>query len=1374
MLNTHRVFCILYSFFILAYSSPSFAEKPNARFQSLRIKDGLPNQTIWAITQDHNGFIWLGTTQGLVRFDGQTIKTFNHLPNNPYSISNNTVRSLLTTRSGQLWAGTYKGGLNLYDPNSLKFNSFTHTPNTANTISSNDVMSLAEGRDGSIWIGTSNGLNKLDSDLEITRVNTRSKPSQAKSIRSLLYSSQNEVWIGSSNGLIIFSEDSGQVREVQLPASSPVTIRSLYEFRPNEIWIGTNKGLFIADLSGKVLQTLKSFVNFSVISITSDNEGSVWVGTQLNGVFRIDTRNINIPQITGHFKYDRGTSYSINDNIILSLFTDYTGNVWIGTYGSGLNWIDPLSLRFGFYNDSKNSIKCLLSPHIYSFLRDENSDLWIGTREGLTKTNSKGECRQYGIKDGLLDKELHSIFIDKNNSFWVATAKGLSRFDRQSELFSNNDLNYPPIRTYAINETSDGRKLAGSFDGLYISDFQNNQFNLVNCTSDQFCKALMGKIIKLDNSNFLISSDVGLLNYNEKNNVLDYYRRHNKVLSREALRALHISQDGTIWGGTNEKSLFRIKKDSLNVEYFEQVELLTKIRTFSGILSDQNGTIWISTGLGLIRFDPKKMVAKKFSNSDGLQGDIFSRRTEYMDQEGNLYFGGHDGFNVFSPLEIKDNNTPPKTVLTNFYHFDKEILPSNKDATFKLEKSIDQIDEITLEHYDYDFSISFSALHFSDYERNKYAYKLEGFDADWKYTDYKGRKVNYTNLSPGDYMFKVKAANKDGVWNETPTELAIRVNPAPWASPIAYTIYTIILILSILSFIKYRTKSLEKRALTLENTVAERTKELASEKEKVEQLLSRKNEEFANVSHEFRTPLTLILGPINQLVIKSKDKSLVGKLNIVQRNALRLLRMVDQLLNLETFRVKAITQKSPQAIGKITQLIAEAFADLAEEKEITFEIKRIDRVCFNFTPDAIEKITLNLLSNAIKYTKPGGAISISATRYEDNRYQIQVSDTGIGIAKDKLEKVFERFNRVMDENSEQVTGSGIGLALVKSLVESHDGTVELESELGQGTTITVTLPIVNEVDESQINVHQNDEIIAMELMNVSSSGLHENSIAQSAETIQSTGKPTILVIEDNDDMRQYIVESIGQQFNTLVASDGQAGLELAIQEVPDLIISDIMMPKLDGYQTTKALREVQITNHIPVVLLTARGDRDSRLKGWEEKADEYITKPFDVEELIIRISNLIEIRNILKRRFSETVFEQTEQALESSVQEMDSDSENLSIVEINTQKLQQEFINQLNQKIESVYMNAELGVIDLAKSVNMSERQFYRKLKSVIDMTPSEYLRRFRLEKSKEVLRSGKTANFTAFEVGFSSQAYFSKCFKAQYNLTPKQFVNQK
>lgn len=1358
----------------LTFSFQSIAEKPNARFHSLRIEDGLPNQTIWDIAQDNSGFIWLATTQGLVRFDGEYLANFYHDPNDVLSISHSTVRTLLVSNSGQLWAGTYNGGLNLYDSKFQTFSAIKHDPDSTDSLSSNDVSNLVEGKNGTIWVGTSNGLNKVnESTQEVIRFNSSSDTNEVN-VRSLLYSSRSELWIGSANGVSILNKEETELRSIAFPINSSVLVRSLFETSSGQIWIGTNRGLFIASLDGIILTQIKELEQRTILSITESSHNSIWLGTQLNGIYHVTQNSLNDSLNIKQYIYDKGASFSINDNSIPSMYVDSANIVWIGTYSSGLNWLDPTTLQFGFYDDSINSVFCLPSPYIYSFLRDSNKNLWIGTREGLTKVNESGTCQNYSTKHGLSNKELHSIYVDKKNNFWIATAQGLSKFNIESETFTTKGIRYPKIRTYDIDETLDGRKIVGSLKGLYIGDAKDSNFQLVNCLNKNICAAQMGKIIRLDEHSFLISSDAGLLLYDEIENNLDYYRRNNKVLSFGALRALHISKDGSIWGGTNEEGLFRIKNGSTEVEYFNQIELLNEIRTFSGILSDDKDIIWVSTGLGLIKFDVNKMDARKYTSVDGLQGDIFSRRTEYEDQEGNLYFGGHDGFNVFNPKKIKNNNVPPKVVLTNFYHFDKEILPSNKDATFKLEKSIDQIDEITLEHYDYDFSISFSALHFSDYKRNKYAYKLEGFDADWKYTDYKGRKVNYTNLSPGDYIFKVKAANKDGVWNETPTELAIRVNPAPWASPFAYTIYTIILILSILSFIKYRTKSLEKRALTLENTVAERTKELATEKEKVEQLLSRKNEEFANVSHEFRTPLTLILGPINQLVTKSKDKNLVGKLNIVQRNALRLLRMVDQLLNLETFRVKSITQKSPQAIGKITQLVAEAFADLAEEKQITFNIGTIETVCFDFTPDAFEKIILNLLSNAIKYTKPGGAISISATRYENNRYQIQVSDTGIGIAKDKLEKVFERFNRVMDENSEQVTGSGIGLALVKSLVESHDGSVELESELGQGTTITVTLPIINEVDESQINVHQNDEIIAMELMNVSSSGMHESSIAQTAEAIQSTGKPTVLVIEDNDDMRQYIVESIGQQFNTLVAADGQAGLELAIQEVPDLIISDIMMPKLDGYQTTKALREAQITNHIPVVLLTARGDRDSRLKGWEEKADEYITKPFDVEELIIRISNLIEIRNILKRRFSETVFEQTEQAPESLVQEMDGDSGNLSIVEINTQKLQQEFINQLNQQIESVYMNAELGVIDLAKSVNMSERQFYRKLKSVIDMTPSEYLRRFRLEKSKEVLHSGKTANFTAFEVGFSSQAYFSKCFKAQYNLTPKQFVNQK
>ncbi len=1362
---SYRILLVIVLSFLLPFVQPVYSE-PTLKFQHIDISSGLPSRTVWDIEQSNNGLVWFGTSNGLVSFDGYHLEEHRALNSQDKSFNANIIRTISISPNGEIFVGTHAGLFQLHKKNQ-SLRPVPVTFRTGKKLNSLVIFDILVTQTTHMWLATSDGiklLNKNNSNFSESELLTDDISSPKGRISSLLALSSNEVLIGTAQGLYLFEYNTGRFRQLKYNNSS-LNILSLFKRKNADVLIGTNKGIFKLSTHYKLTPYIPELNDKYIFDIAETNN-ELWLGTQGDGLFyfnkRDGLRNSN---------YTVDDINSIADSDAYSLFVDSTSVLWVGSFNAGVSYFSPDSKNFKYFSNGSNSLHCLESPTVYSIFEESESAYWLGTQKGAARIETdKKSCTLF--KNELSSPpnrlEISSIFQESNlnkeikiaNNFSIDTVN-LKKLDfRKDELKSN----LGGVKDHHVS--SDGTEYVGTFFGVFVKKPNTDRF-----TPLEFNYTNQRSIFKIASTekNLYFSSWDGLLTLDDSNRLTRVSWEHRDLIN-QAIRALAVDLKGRIWVGIDNVGLFAFSDSGKLLFEFRDPKKLSAIKGFSAIEFSEDNSLWISStkGISHVGWDNKEIV--NYTRTDGLADSSYTNGASHKGIDGTLYFGNRKGLTVFNPKEIKKDTQPPKLLLTNFLYFNNVLSRQEFFELLKVNEPVSDIEEITLSYKDYVFGFEFAGLHFSDPERNQYAYQLEGWDREWVFTDSKYRRATYSNLPPGHYNFKFKASNSHGVWNETPKSIRVIVTPPPWATPLAYTLYVIFLFISIYIFVLTRTRVLKNRTVELENSVKLRTSELSQEKLKVEQLLSSKNEEFANLSHEFRTPLTLILGPISQLVIKSRDKALVSKLNIVQRNALRLLRMVDQLLNLETFRVKAITQKSPQAISKTTQLVAEAFADLADEKDITFEIKQIDPVCFDFTPDAIEKIILNLLSNAIKYTKPGGTITISATRTQDKRYLIQVADTGIGIAKDKLEKVFERFNRVMDENSEQVTGSGIGLALVKSLVESHDGSVELESELGQGTTITVTLPIINEVDESQINVHQNDEIIAMELMNVSSSGLHEGSIAQSAETIQSTGKPTVLVIEDNDDMRQYIVESIGQQFNTLMAADGQAGLELAIREVPDLIISDIMMPKLDGYQTTKALREAQITNHIPVVLLTARGDRDSRLKGWEEKADEYITKPFDVEELVIRISNLIEIRNILKRRFSETVFEKTKETLESP----EEDSGDLSIVEINTQRLQQEFIEQLNQHIESVYMEAELAVVDIAKAINMSERQFYRKLRSVIDMTPSEYLRRFRLEKSKEILRSGKTANFTAFEVGFSSQAYFSKCFKAQYNLTPRQFVNQK
>ena len=1346
----------------------------NVRFNSLQIQNGLPNQTVWNIAQDTKGHIWLGTTQGLAKYDGNKVTTYRTNPVQSNSISDNTIKSVLVSERGELWIGTYRGGVNLFDRRLNRFTSLQHNENSSESLSSNEIISLADGNNEEIWIGTAQGLNNFN--LSTNKVNhffqeeNKSNALPDNEILALLKIKSGSLWVGTLRGIAIIESNSHKITHFNLPQDKQPVIRSFYESSDGVIWIGTQDGLYSYDQETLEINKITGIKDPVILSITSDLYGNIWIGTQLNGIYIIRKEQIASWHAGINYKYDKGSNYSLRDNTIMSLFRDDSGVIWIGTYTSGVSWIDPRTLNFGLYDDSKNSLSCLASPIVYSIYPEENGTLWIGTRKGLHRLATSGECEifQHDTSDShsVSNNEIHKIYRDMKDHLWVATAKGINKLSSDGKTFNRLKNEFPSTRIYDILETKH-QFLVGTVKGLYIKSQNSDNFELISSQEKELKTVKINKMGKDKNDTVFLATKLGLL-WIAPDGTLDYYTQRGKKSVTKPIRAMHIDENNIIWAGVDNLGMYRIDPKEKTSQLITTKEGLPEITSWSNILSDDHGYLWINSINGLFKYSPIKKILRSFSVSDGLQGKHFARRAAFKDKSGKFYLGGSKGLNIFHPNDIKDNPKPPKVALTRYYHFNKAIEPNSPDLGFTLNSPISQLKNLNLTYRNYDFGFEFSAFSFSDYSQNKYAYKMEGFDKDWNYTDASYRRANYTNLPAGDYTFKVKASNNHGVWNETPLELKVHISPPPWATAWAYAIYIITFILALFLFIRYRTKSLEARAKHLEQSITKRTQELADEKQKVEKLLSRKNEEFANVSHEFRTPLTLILGPLAQMLRDKQPKKNISRLNIIQRNGYRLLRMVDQLLNLETFRVKAITHKSPQAIGKTIQLIAEAFADLAIEKEIQLNIKQIDLVNFEFTPDAIEKIILNLLSNAIKYTPSGGTIEISAMQISNQQFEIVVCDTGIGIPENKINSIFERFNRVLDENSEQVTGAGIGLALVKSLVEAHQGSIKVTSELGKKTCFTISLPIINPVE--QVDSHANAEIIAMELMSITNQTtdkLESNSTASSNKTNK---KPIILVIEDNPDMRNYIVESIQSDYQTLTAKDGEEGLAIAIKEVPDLIISDIMMPKKDGYQTTQALRKNEITNHIPIILLTARGDRESRLKGWQEKADEYLTKPFDTEELKLRLSNLLEIRDILKRRFSEAVFDISPK-LRKIVPETE-DSDEISIAEQNRNRIRQKFIDQLNIQIEEIYFEPVVSIKNLAKNVAMSERQFYRKMGSILDMTPAEYIRRFRLEKSKLLLAEGKGLNHTALDVGFTSQSYFGKCFKAQYGISPTQYIN--
>ncbi len=1359
IMGSVRVFLILLLFGL--HSVSTFAE--NLRFKTFTVNDGLPFNSVRSIIEDQQGYIWFGTELGLARYDGYSLKSYLSDNEKPNSIADPYILDLELTENNQLWISGEKG-LSRYNRETDDFTVFTHDEKNTNSLSSNTITALQEDSSHILWIATDKGLDRFDTKknqfqhFKHNSNNPLSIPSNK--IRTLFRSKKGELWLGTNKGLATYNHDGGNFKIIKLSKGKQPSILSLAESRSGIIWIGTMSGLFQYNPSTQFVKKIQFVQDVEyVLSLLVDQDDNLWVGTFLYGIFRIDLNNkiLNI-------RPDKSNATALTDSTILSIFQDLSGFIWLGTYNSGVNYFEPKNLNFGSFDNSINSMNCLISTNIYSALTLDNNTALLGTIEGLFEVDLKlKECKSNFISSelntSLSNNEVYAIFKDSTGSIWVGTAEGLDKLDSSNGKFERFGDQINKIGVYKIIEHNNFL-IFGGVKGLYKLNIKTRKIFAIPFENKSLQITELSSLDIDNNGVIWAASEQGLFTLDNKLKYAHQVTVNDKPLVEQKVRAMVIDKTNNIWLTLEGLGLFKYNIETQKLISMGEELGITIKDGFSGLYLDNAENLWLSTlSLGLFKIDRTRKDSTNYHVSDGLNSEIFNPNSFTKFSDGRLLFGGKTGFNIFDPTKIKTNQTAPIVSLTQLKRFGKKVVPNLDYDGFKINKHISQLDKLNLSHRETVFGFDFVATHYADSAKIKYAYRLEGFDQDWTYTTAQNRGVTYNNISPGDYTFQVKAQTKNGVWSKKNASINIIISPAPWLTWWAFTIYAIAFILSLIFFIKKRTQILEQRSKKLAEMVAIKTTELIDEKNKVEQLLSRKNEEFANVSHEFRTPLTLILGPLAQVLKTNKKADEINRLNIVQRNGYRLLRMVDQLLNLETFRIKSITQKSPQATGEIIRLLTEAFADLAAEKNIDLKVKKIVDINFDFTPDALEKIVLNLLSNAIKYSKSGGTITVETQRTSSNELTLQVKDTGIGIPQDKLDTIFERYNRVLDENSEQVTGAGIGLALVKELVKAHKGYIEIESELGVGTTITVYLPIIGEVEDDQVSTHANDEIVAMELMS-----LTHQAAATSQETNVLTQrvdehKPLILVIEDNQDMRHYIVGSITNNYRVITAKNGEEGVNLAIEEIPDLIISDVMMPIMDGYQVTENVRKNQNTSHIPIILLTARGDRESRLKGWHQKADEYLTKPFDVEELLIRMQNLLEIREMLQKRFGQSLFQEKSAVIEQQAEEPDNRNEKEAF-----------FLEKLNQQFEKHYVDAELKIEIIASNMAMSQRQLLRKLKGVLDLTPVEYLRRYRLEKARSLLMQGEVASNVAYDVGFSSHSHFGKCFKIQYGCAPSEY----
>jgi len=1371
----------------------SASQSQTIRVQRLSQESGLSNNVVGSIMQDKDGFIWLATRDGLNRYDGFNFKVYRPRLNDCRSYSQHVFNDAHIDRSGLMWVDA-ACGLHQYD---LTTNSIVAThnynPQSELGLSHQKVQSIFEDRQGQIWIGSNYGINKFirsTSTFEHLVPYPSAEPGAGENIvLPMAKDHQGNLWVGSYSGGLskydalsqTFSHFRHNPNDSRSLASD--SIIALLVDRSGTLWVGTRMGLQRFDSRTHSFDHFRhdpadtsSLSDNGVTEIHEDRTGTLWVGT-FHGLnrFNRDTETFD------RFHQNPDDLYSPGGDIVSFIFEDRAGYLWIATQGAGVSRFNPRMQGFAYYNRNDATPNGLEESRIQATYEDRQGRLWIGTSRGLHKYDPTTESfrvfhhnRADGAYDARRDNIL-SIHEDRAGTLWIGSRIGLSSFDRDSGTF--NDLqSSQKINEFAANvvfEDSAGALWIGTGKGPLQFDRERQRFIDVGNNPTLPINTALSSVwiyfIHEDrNGDVWFGTDAGLSQYHQEEKYFTH-RGHNYVLpdnpesmSSDVVLSMYEDAEGVLWIGTNnglnkQTMMPHPRRADLKIPSFITYGSEHGIRgaAIVGILGDENGFLWLSTDNGLARFDPVSETAISFDVMDGLQGNEFSTGSHVRTRDGRMYFGGTNGLTAFYPQQVQyvHNEETAPVVLT-------DLLFANNPV--EIGGTINHSDELALNDINTMFSIEFAALTFGVPDATQYAYRLMGFNSDWVITDNSNRRANFSGLRPGDYVFQVTRVDDTGIREAEAASLRVSILPPFWMTWWAYAIYVFAAALLFALLVRARTLALTRRSQLLESKVVARTRQIDQNErlirhqaDHLEELLHVKERLFANISHEFRTPLTLILGPIERMRRKAQDSDTRAQLTMVKENSQRLLRLVDQLLGLSRLSAEKPVTKSPQPLLPIATTIVKSFQPLADEKHIQLDVVNGEKLWVSCASDALEKILLNLVSNAIKYTPEGGWVNVRIASAASDIVRLSVSDSGIGINPQDREAVFERFYRAKSNGNgtDTIQGAGLGLALVKELAEAYGGSIELDSRVGLGTTVSVLLPRhrVRPVDRESNVCISDTNLIPLEI----AASTPTDGAASPSTDGGSNGQSSLLVIEDNVGMQEYLVSLFSDNFDCSVAANGEDGLRIAAEIVPDAIICDVMLPNMDGFDVSKTLKTQQTTSHIPIVMLTGRGDHDSRIKGLRKHVDDYLTKPFNDEELVLRIENLLSARDTLKRRYSRQLF--------------DGSSANG-----NLNRKEQRFIDKLQAAIDTRFSDPEFRVDQLATAMAMSGRQLQRKLKALVDKSPAEFLRSYRLTIAKKKLSEGTQVGLVAEAVGFSSHTYFASCFKAEFGATPSEFQHSR
>ena len=1283
------------------------------------------------IAQDKNGYIWIGTgDDGLYRFDGHQIDHF------PYDFG--TLPAVITDlhqdNDGTLWMTTSNQGFFVMRQGNFIAISFVEEHDKPTTWIDMD-SSPQQGH----WLVSENHIVEIDRQgRPIQRIETQLNEATISMIKIFAH----DIYIGTTAGLYILNQTTQQL----LPwpsAQQQITaqINDMAQDSTGEFWIATKEGLLRATPEAP---QPRAVIDENILSL-SISDSKLWAGSLHEGLYVLDLESGTINNHRSH-KADQA---SLTDDNVLSTFIDRDRNLWVGTFNNSVSFVNLDGLNFGLFRSVPSALHCSASDVILGIYA-ESDDWWLATEKGVIKYNPvTGICSQirHSVEDpnGLSYDFVYTITRHNEHELWISTARGLNKLDTRTYQIDQLNTATPRTNTYFTVNYDVNHALVGTNKGLYIYNYQSNSSRLLDSDAADMEKTRFYNYHIDQQGLWYFISTEGLFVL-DLNLVLTPVKKINQQLPNPELLSIFIDDKNHIWLGTNDHGLFLFdERGELKTHFNRNHSMPEKSRIYS-ILKDAQD-LWLGTDDGLIRLNQQTLKAQRYQYSDGLQDNFFIISSAFKSTDGRLFFGGRGGLNTFYPETIQPISEQYEVQLTEFKLFNESIEPGESHKGFSLKQPINELESLTLSHRELVIEFAFNVVEYNAPEKIQYAYQLEGFNDNWSYVNANNRHANYTNLPAGEYVFKVKATTDPNNWDQPVKSIAITVLPAPWFSWWAITSY-VLLSFSILAWFIYRKISADaKLAEMLRTEVSEKTRELHTQKLTVEALLAKKNELFSLVSHEFRTPLTLILGPINELIQQNNSAATTNTLKLVNKNANRLLSLVDQLLQIAKVSSFDKVQYHQQNTAETVRSIVEAFQHMANKKGIDLQLLHNENALIAVTDQCLDAILGNLISNAIKYSPEKSQVSVSA-RLHHNTFELSVSDHGPGLTDQQQSDVFKIFKRL--EEHTNIDGVGIGLAVVHEMVKINNGRIAIKSEINQGSQFIIQLPLVASGTAEDKQTYAQSSLV-QQLSHEPED--HEASETDEGNTLV-TAKDTLLIIEDNRDMRRFIVNTLKQQYHCIEAENGQIGIAQAIEYIPDMIICDVMMPIMDGFDVSRAIRSDEKTSHIPLLLLTALDDKTSRIKGWKENIDSYMTKPFDQEELLIRVDNILSVRNILKKKASFLI-------------------DQGKTDHIKLAKKDQDFVDKLNTIIKKYYSDPMLNRSKIAQHMAVSDRQLQRKLKSLIDQNPMDYLRAYRLNQAKQMLLEGLQASQVSDACGFNSLSYFSYSFKAQFSVSPSQYQSE-